>query len=59
MAAAVLIPVAVASAAQLLDLALKIRAEAKRTNEWTPEQEAEFNAKMVADHDSPAWQQIQ
>jgi hypothetical protein len=40
---------------QLLDLATAIRNEAVRTNEWTPEQVAAFDAAKNAMFASPAW----
>lgn len=45
------------TATQLLDLADKWRAQLQRTGEWTPEQEAEYQAMTEKAFASPAWKQ--
>lgn len=39
----------------LIDLAQQLRAEAIRTGEWTPEQEAAYQAKTQAAFAGTAW----
>ena len=43
------------AALKLLDFITKARAEAARTGEWTPAQDAEVDAKLMAAFASPHW----
>lgn len=45
----------VTSALALIDLAIKLRAEAIRTGEWTPAQEQEYAAKVAASFKASHW----
>jgi hypothetical protein len=40
---------------RLLEVVTSIRAQAARTGEWTPEEEAEIDAKLQAAFASDAW----
>lgn len=46
----------VTSVIQLVDLAIRLRASLKQSGEWTPEQEAEFSARIARSYAEPHWQ---
>lgn len=37
------------------DFVMSVRTSAQQSGEWTPEQEAEFQAKLAAEAIDPAW----
>ena len=46
----------ISAVGEILRIVTAARAEAKRTAEWTPEQEAAFQEALAAAKASPAWQ---
>jgi hypothetical protein len=46
---------AMTAAQQLIEFIIKVRAEAQRDGEWTPEQEAQFDAMMQIKFEQPHW----
>lgn len=46
----------ISAVGEILRVVTAARAEAQRTAEWTPEQEAAFQDALAAAKNSPAWQ---